>query len=221
MRAQLVLTPRFTGPAQSGNVVSEIPGTDPALPPILIGCHLDSWDLATGAIDDGAGCAIITAAALQARRAGPMARTIRLLWGGSEERGGLGGEAYAKAHGQDPHAIVLESDTGAARVWRYVPKFAVSNAGLAQKIADAISPMGVLPGEGPANGGEDVGQIGEAQHTAVIDLNQDMTQYFDIHHTADDTLDKIDPIALQQNVDVWAAVLRILGDERGVIAPIK
>ena len=219
MRVALVLTPRFTGDAPSGNVLAEIPGRDPTLPPVLIGCHLDSWDLATGAIDDGAGCAIITAAALQARRAGPLARTIRVLWAGGEERGGFGGAAYARAHAAEPHALAMESDFGADRVWRVRFHLATANAPLAARIAEALSPLSVVRGEGATEGGSDVGPIAAAQKLAVIDLSQDGTRYFDLHHTPDDTLDKIDPAQLQQNVDCWAVVLGILGNETGVIAP--
>jgi Zn-dependent M28 family amino/carboxypeptidase len=86
----LTLTPRFTGD-RSRAMSWPIVGRDPKLAPILVGCHLDSWDLATGAIDDGAGCAIVTAAALQASKDGQLLRTIRVLWAGGEERGGFGG----------------------------------------------------------------------------------------------------------------------------------
>jgi Zn-dependent M28 family amino/carboxypeptidase len=214
----LTLTPRFTGTVQSGNVVAELPGRDPSLPPILVGCHLDSWDLATGAIDDGAGCAIVTAAALQAVKEGQLLRTIRVLWAGAEERGGFGGEAYAKAHAKEPHALAMESDSGAGRVWRVNIAMGAADKALGEAIAARLSDMGVVRGEDKAEGGEDVGFIAAAQKTAVIDMTQDMTHYFDLHHTPDDTLDKIDPADLQQNVDTWAAVLKIAGNAQ-VIAP--
>jgi len=216
----LVLTPRFTGSVQSGNVIADLPGTNPALPPIVLACHLDSWDLATGAIDDGAGCAIITAAALQAAKAGPMARTIRLLWAGTEERGGFGGAAYAKAHAGEPHALAMESDTGADRIWRVQFALAGADKGLAQKISAALAPFGVAAGSGHPHGGTDIEPLVQSQKLAVIDLNQDMTRYFDWHHTPNDTLDKIDPAQLQQNVDVWAALLRVLGQTTTPIAPV-
>jgi carboxypeptidase Q len=214
----LTLTPRFTGPSPSGNVVADIPGRDATLPPILVGCHLDSWDLATGAIDDGAGCAIVTAAALQASHDGQLLRTIRVLWAGGEERGGFGGEAYAKAHAGEPHALAMESDTGAGRVWQAVLSLGKGDTALGDAITARLSDMGVVRGRGEAEGGEDVGAIAQAQKIAVIDMRQDMTHYFDLHHTPDDTLDKVDPAELQQNVDTWAAVLKIAGNAP-VIAP--
>jgi Zn-dependent M28 family amino/carboxypeptidase len=183
-----------------------------------VGCHLDSWDLATGAIDDGAGCAIVTAAALQAAKGGQLLRTIRVLWAGAEERGGFGGEAYAKAHAKEPHALAMESDSGAGRVWRVNIAMGAADKALGDTIAARLSDMGVVRGENKAEGGEDVGFIAAAQKTAVIDMGQDMTHYFDLHHTPDDTLDKIDPADLQQNVDTWAAVLKIAGNA-ATIAP--
>ena len=217
----LTLTPKPLGTLTSGNVIADLPGRDAALPPILVACHLDSWDLGTGAIDDGAGCAIITAAALQASQSGQLARGIRVLWAGTEETGGFGGQAYAKAHASEPHAVVLESDSGADRVYKVDFAFAESDKALTARLAGELARMGITQGHDRPEGGEDVGFVAEQQKTAVIDLRQDATRYFDWHHTPDDTLDKIDPAQLQQNVDAWAVVLKILGNYTGVIAPVK
>ena len=219
MAVQVTLTPRFTGVVTSGNVIADLVGSDPALPPVLVACHLDSWDLATGAIDDAAGCAIVTAAALQASKDGKLARTIRVLWAGTEEMGAYGGRAYADAHAGEPHAVVMESDTGADRVFRAGLQMGAANEPLAARIATELARFGITRGPNEAEGGADVGPIAAKQKLAVIDLNQDMTRYFDWHHTPDDTLDKIDPAQLQQNVDVWAAVLKILGNTTTPIAP--
>ncbi|WP_260922255.1 M28 family peptidase [Novosphingobium sp. 9] len=208
--------------APSGNVIADLPGRDPSLPMILLACHLDSWDLGTGAIDDGAGCAIITAAALAAQKDGQPLRTIRVLWSGNEEMGltGGGGDAYLKAHGAEPHAVAMESDFGADHVWALKTTFAPQNAPLVKKIEAALWPMGIVPHPGRAGGGEDVGPIIAANRLAVVDLAQDGTRYFDIHHTPDDTLDKIDPAQLQQNVDAWGTVLKVIANEPGPIATV-
>ncbi|SFG30196.1 Zn-dependent amino-or carboxypeptidase, M28 family [Novosphingobium sp. CF614] len=219
MRIDMTLMGKPFPDAPSGNVVAELPGRDPALPIILAGCHLDSWDLGTGAIDDGAGCAIVAAAALAAQQGGQTLRTIRVLWAGNEEMGLAdgGGAHYLKLHGSEPHAIAMESDFGADRVWQIKFSGAPENKELADKVNAALWPMGIVPHPGPADGGADVGPIIAAQHLTVIDLGQDGTRYFDLHHTPDDTLDKIDPAALQQNVDAWAAVLKIIANEPGDI----
>ncbi len=215
IRLNLTLTGKTTDNLPSGNVIGELPGRDPSLPPILLGCHLDSWDLGTGAIDDAAGCAIITAAALKAQEGGAPLRTIRVLWAGSEELGGFGGKAYAEKH-TEPHALAMESDFGAARVWRV--QFNMGDKALTDRIAAALSPMGIVRGAGLADGGTDVEPVIEKQKLAVVDLNQDGTHYFDLHHTPDDTLDKVDPAELAQNVAAWTEVLKIVANEPGAIA---
>lgn len=211
IRMKLVLTPKNLGPRQSGNVIAEVPGNDPAASPVIVACHLDSWDLGTGAIDDAAGCGIITAAARHVMATGKPRRTIRILWAGAEEVGVFGGTAYFDAHGKEKHAVALESDFGADRVWRVDFKLPDSAKPLAERIATALAPFGVVRGKQEAGGGADVGALIEAG-TPAVDLAQDGTRYFDIHHTPDDTLDKIDPVQLRQNVVVWTATLAILAN---------
>lgn len=215
MRLNLVLEGKAVGPLPSGNVIAEIPGRDRSLSPVLLACHLDSWDLGTGAIDNAAGCGIITAAAKQVQAAGMPLRTIRLLWAGSEEVGLLGGKAYAAAHGGEPHAVAMESDFGADKVWRVHFNVGPDNIALADRIADSLARMGIHRGNDRATGGPDVRAIIDRQKPAVIDLKQDGTRYFDLHHTPDDTLDKVDPAHLDQNVAAWATVVGIVANEPG------
>ena len=219
MTINLVLEGRAQPNMPSGNVVAELPGRDPSLPPVLVACHLDSWDLATGAFDDAAGCGIITAAALRAHTKAKPLRTIRVLWAGSEEIGVFGGAAYAKAHAGEPHALAMESDFGADRVWRVQFNLSAANKPMRDRIAAALAPLGIAAGGDKAGGGADVGAIIAAQKLSVIDLDQDGTRYFDLHHTPDDTLDKVDPVQLEQNVAAWAAVLEIVANEPGAITP--
>jgi carboxypeptidase Q len=211
LRMKLVLTPQNLGTKHSGNVIAEVPGSDPAASPIIVACHLDSWDLGTGAIDDAAGCGIITAAAKHVMSAGQPRRTIRILWAGAEEVGVFGGQAYFDAHGKEKHAVALESDFGADRVWRVDFKLPDSAKALTDRIAAAVAPFGVTRGKQPANGGADIGAL-IAAGVPAVDLAQDGTRYFDLHHTPDDTLDKIDPVQLRQNVTVWTATLAILAN---------
>jgi len=212
VRMHLTLTPRNTGTHQSGNVIADVPGTDPSAGMIVIGGHLDSWDLGTGAIDDGAGAAITVAAAHRLMQAGPHRRTIRVVLFGAEEPGGFGGDAlYARHHPADHVVLVGESDFGADRVWRVEPTLAPANAALADRIAALLAPLGVVRGSGAADAGTDLGPWVRGG-VAAVDLNQDGTRYFDIHHTADDTLDKVDPAQLRQNVAAWTALLAAAAD---------
>jgi len=199
----------------SGNVIAELPGRDRSLPPILLACHLDSWDLGTGAFDDAAGCGIIAEAALAAHKDGRPLRTIRLLWAGSEEVGVFGGAAYAEAHKAEAHAVAMESDFGADRVWRVKFNFADGHKDLTDRIAASLAEIGIVRSADRAGGGADTGAIAAAQKLAMVDLDQDGTRYFDLHHTPDDTLDKVDPAQLAQNVEAWRRVLVLIANEPG------
>ncbi len=212
---ELTLTPRFIGEQPSGNVIAELPGSDPSLPIILIACHLDSWDLSPGAFDNAAGCGIITAAAKQIMAQGQPLRTIRLLWAGAEEIGVFGGKAYAEKYADEAHALAMESDFGADRVWRVDLKLPEGSEELTERLHAALLPLGVIPGDEPAGGGADIRPIIAAQNLAVIDLQQDGTRYFDLHHSLNDTLDKVDPEQLRQNVAAWTAVLQIVANHPG------
>ncbi|HYN46573.1 MAG TPA: M20/M25/M40 family metallo-hydrolase, partial [Allosphingosinicella sp.] len=212
VRMRLTLTPRNIGRRQSGNVVAEVPGSDPAAGVILIGGHLDSWDLGTGAIDNAAGVAITVAAAHRIMQAGRPRRTIRIVLFGAEEVGGFGGAAHFSRHrGEGNVVLVGESDFGAGRVWRIHFSFGAANAALADRITDLLAPLGVVRGRERAGAGADLGAWATAG-TAAIDLKQDGTRYFDYDHTHDDTLDKIDPAQLRQNVAAWTAVLAAAAD---------
>lgn len=211
VRLKLKLTPRFAGEQTSGNVIAEVPGSDPAAGIVVVAGHLDSWDLGTGAIDDAAGIAITAAAAKRIMAAGQPRRTIRVLWAGAEEVGIYGGKAYFAAHGNEKHALAMESDFGADRIWRIDFKLPTEAAPLAEQIASAVMPLGITQGKQDASGGADIEALVKAG-VSVIDLQQDGTRYFDLHHTPDDTLDKIDPKQLAQNVAAWTAVLSIVAN---------
>ena len=215
----LLLTPQRVGMRDSGNVVAEVPGTDPAAGVILIGGHLDSWDLGTGAIDDGAGIAITTAAAKLLMEAGKHRRTIRVVWFGDEETGGFGGLAYAKAHVGERHALAAESDFGADRIWRFQTNLPDNAQGIADRLAAALDPIGVIRGASAAGDGTDV-EPTMATGVASINLSQNGLRYFDWHHTPEDTLDRIDPEQLRQNVAAWTVMLAILADAPEEIGPV-
>ncbi|MEO7365056.1 MAG: M28 family peptidase [Sphingomicrobium sp.] len=196
-------------PGESGNVIAEVPGRDPSAPILLVGGHLDSWDLGTGAIDDGAGVAIATAAAKRIMDAGRPLRTIRVVWFGSEEMGLYGGMFYKDVHGREAHYSIAESDFGADRIWKVDSKFGKPREAEAKLLQSALAPLGIVPGSLEEADGSDVGpMIGDG--VPGVGLSQDGTNYFDLHHTPDDTLDKIDPEALRQNVAAWTAMLAVL-----------
>jgi hypothetical protein len=202
-----------------GNVIADVPGSDPGAGIVLIGGHLDSWDLGTGAIDDGAGVAITTAAAMRVRAMGTPRRTIRVVWFGAEEPGGFGGEAYIKAHAQERHVLAMESDFGADRVWKFETNLPDAAKPIADRLAAALAPLGISRGRAGAHGGTDVGPT---IRTGVggVDMSQSGLRYFDYHHTPDDTLDKIDPVQLRQNVAAWTTMLAIVANAPEDIGPV-
>lgn len=210
VQLQLVSTPT-SRPGQSANVTAEIPGTVPG-EVIVLGGHLDSWDLGQGVFDDGAGVAIslATAAAIKAHvdRTGlAPRRTIRVVLWGAEEFGLIGGRAYAEAHRDEAIVLAGESDTGADRIFTLDSRVADAGLPLFAEMAAVLAPLGIQPN--PTNksgGGPDVGPLA-ATGVGVLDLGQDMTRYFDIHHTPDDTLDKVDRAQLDQNVAAWTAAI--------------
>ena len=220
VRVRLTLTPRIVGTQTSGNVIAEVPGRDPGAGIVLVACHLDSWDLGTGAIDDAAGCGIVAAAAKRIMDAGRPRRTIRVLWAGSEEVGVFGGKAYFDAHQGDNHVLAAESDFGADRVWRLDTNFAPANKPLVDRLAAALVPLGISAGREPARGGADVAALISAG-VAGVDLQQDGTRYFDLHHTPNDTLDKIDRAQLRQNVAAWTAMLAVAANAPEPISATK
>jgi hypothetical protein len=216
----LTLVSQKSEDGHSGNVIAEVPGRDASAPILLVGGHLDSWDQGTGAIDDASGVAIVTAAAKHIMDAGRPLRTIRVVWFGAEEPGGFGGLAYAKAHGKERYAIAGESDFGADSVWRFSSQLSKTDPAAYAQLTAALAPLGITKYDKGEAGGTDVEPTINAG-APWISLGQDGTRYFDYHHTPDDTLDKIDPAQLRQNVAAWTTVLAILsgGIEPGAKQP--
>ena len=199
-----------SGRGESGNVIAEVPGRDPKAPPVLVGCHLDSWDLGTGSLDDAAGCGIVTAAAKRIMEKGRPLRPIRIVWFGAEEIGLFGGLDYQKRYGALPHYALAESDFGAGRVWKVDSNLGPERADEAKRLQAVLAPLGIVPGALVEAGGSDIGPMLRENKQPGVALNQDGTHYFDVHHSAADTLDKVDPEALRQNVAAWTAMLAVL-----------
>ena len=214
---RLVLQSRTLADQPSGNVIAEVPGRDPKAPPVLVSCHIDSWDQSTGALDDAAGCAIVTAAAKRIMDAGRPLRPIRVVWFGAEEVGLFGGLDYRAKYGKQPHHAIAESDFGADRIWKVDSRLGPERKAEAEALRQALQPLGIVPGSLEEADGSDIGPM-LADGLPGVGLNQDGSRYFDIHHTPDDTLDKVDPSQLRQNVAAWTAMLAVLS---GGIEPAK
>ena len=209
LRIRIALDCGWNGIGNSFNVIGEITGSHRRLREevVVIGGHLDSWDLGTGAIDDGAGVAITMAAGHLIGRlpkAQRPARTLRVIAFANEEQGLYGGKVYAAQFKAEvaKQQLVAESDFGAGRIYGFNTGAAAHAKTAVAQIAEALKPLGIetMSKGGP---GPDVGPIA-AEGAAWAWLGQDGTDYFDYHHTPDDTLDKIDPAALAQNTAAYA-----------------
>lgn len=216
VRFRLTLGCRTLPDADSANVVGEVVGTELPREVVLLGAHLDSWDLGTGALDDGAGVAVVLAAARRVMTDRPPRRTVRVVLFANEENGLAGARAYAEAHRDElpQHVAALEADAGDGRV--YAVRYAGDGARRAtfHRLAQALAPMGVRERSEPAHGGADLSPL---EGVALVDLSQDMRRYFDHHHTANDTPAALDERSLNQVVEVWAAAVGELASMDGTL----
>jgi hypothetical protein len=211
LKLKIILTPERSKDAPTSNVVGEIPGTIRKEEVVLMGAHLDSWDLGRGAIDDAAGCGIVQEAArLVGERAhaegkaGP-ARTIRVVFFAAEENSGAGGRAYAAAHASEigKHVLAMEADFGTDKV--LAVRFMGPNIPAYDEITNALSPLQIPRVDGEAHPGSDVTPLVNSG-VPTIDLRQDGSHYFDIHHSANDTEDKLDARGMAQAATAFAEV---------------
>ncbi|MDX1677765.1 M20/M25/M40 family metallo-hydrolase [Arsukibacterium sp.] len=202
-RLSLHMKNNLPGEVTSHNVIAEITGSKRPDEIVLIGAHIDSWDEGTGALDDGAGVGLVMATAALLKQQKPE-RTIRVVLFGNEEGGLIGARAYAARHAAElqNHVFASESDFGAGRIWRFDTGFGEQALAFAADIQQDLKHLGIAAGTNTASGGPDVSVL-KALGVPVASLQQDGTDYFDFHHTPNDTLDKIDPAALQQNLQAW------------------
>ncbi len=215
----MLLTPKHLPPALSGNVVGEIVGGENSDEIVVLAAHLDSWDLGTGAVDDGAGVGIVLAAAklLLEKLPSPPARTLRVVLFGAEETGYAGAKAYVEKHAAtlSQQVVAAESDFGTGDIWRFdsyvEPRFLAT----LNDIGLVLAPLNIARGNNEARGGPDIRFLRDAG-VPVVTLLQDGSDYFDVHHTADDTLAAIAPRALDQNVAAYA-IFAYLATQSGAL----
>ena len=214
----------FDGAATSFNVIGEVSGSDPGAGFFALGAHLDSWDLGTGAVDDGAGVAMIMAAAkLIADMPQRSHRSLRVILFANEEQNVYGGREYARAHAHElaQHYGGAESDFGAGRVMGLVASVNDDARPAIEKLASLLAPLGIsYDASKSAYGGADLGQMRKLG-MPVVDLRQDGSKYFDIHHTANDTLDKVDPDDLKQNVAAWVTLAWFMAESKQALGPFE
>ncbi len=201
VKMHLVLTPQTLPEVESASVVGDLKGSEHPEQVVVISGHLDSWDLGTGAIDDGAGVAIsMEAANLVHKLQLKPKRTLRVIAWMAEENGSAGGRAYTKENENNiaNHFAAIESDNGAGHPIGINFKTKPEARGFLQPIAHVLQEIGA----GSLNPAQHVGaDIALLENSGVPAFSpmQDGRSYFNYHHTAADTMDKIAPRELQEN----------------------
>jgi carboxypeptidase Q len=203
---KLEISASAAGSYTSYNVIGEMTGTELPNEYVLIGGHLDSWDLGTGAIDDGAGCAITMAAAEFIKRNGiKPKRSIRVVLFANEEQGLFGGKAYLAAHQTQISKIqaAAEADLGQGPVTKMASFVRAEALPLVKQMHTVLAPLGIEPGDNNAFPGPDMGDLRMAG-AASFGLALKADDYFNLHHTPDDTFDKIEPARINQAAATYA-----------------
>ena len=208
VRMHLLLTPQTLPDAVSYNVIADLKGSEHPEQIVIVSGHLDSWDLGRGAIDDGAGVAIAmqTAQLLRHLRLKPK-RTIRVIAWMNEENGLMGGRTYYSDYKTDidKHFAAIEADLGAGHPLGIYVQGKPGIAALLQPLASILESQGASVLRDAEETGSDISPLGAAGVPSFAPI-QDARTYFNYHHTAADTLDKVNPRELRENCAVVATL---------------
>ena len=211
VRVTLNMSARMLRDAQSHNVMGELRGGDKANEIVVMGGHIDSWDVGQGAMDDAGGVVVAWEALRLLKKLGlTPRRTIRAVGWTNEENGMRGGNAYRDAHKDEPHQLAIESDGGVFSPTGFGFTGSPAARKLVESIATLLAPIGAST-IGPSGGGADIGPI-MATGVPGMGLDVDGTRYFWFHHTDADTPDKLNPAEVQRCVAVMAIMAYIAAD---------
>jgi len=209
---------RNLDPTPSANVTAELRGTTLPDEIVVIGGHLDSWDVGQGAQDDGGGCVIAMEAITVLRKLNMIPkRTIRVVLWANEENGLAGAKGYVEAHKDElsRHVAAIESDGGVFRPTGFSVECADAEcervaAEQLRDIMNLLSPLGSMDVK-TGSSGADVGPM-RASGVVLMGHRVEGSKYFDYHHSAADTIDKVDPTELSMNVAALATVAYVIAD---------
>jgi carboxypeptidase Q len=222
IEVRLTMGARTLPPAQSHNVVAEIRGAERPDEVIVMGGHIDSWDVGQGAMDDAGGCVAAWEALRLIKALGVRPkRTIRVVLWTAEEIGLTGANAYRDAHRAelDKHVLAMESDNGVFRPRAL--SFGGDSAGLAMmgRVATLLGSVGVYTAR--AGGPQaDISPL-YALGVPVASIDTDGSRYFWYHHSDADTIDKLDPLDLARNVAIFAVIANIVANMDGTLARVR
>jgi carboxypeptidase Q len=216
VRVRLRMEARFEADAESANVVGEIRGRELPDEVVLVGGHFDSWDVGTGASDDGVGCVVTWEAARLMKKLGIRPRrTVRVVLFTNEENGLRGGNAYRDVYFEhaEQHVLAIESDSGVFAPSRLGFTGSAAAQHVMRQIGDLLSPLG-LQDIGPGGGGADIGPIAAAGKVPMLAYQGDSMRYFTVHHTPADTVDRIAPEDVAKAAAALAVVTYVVADAK-------
>ena len=214
VRLRLKMEAKFEADVESFNVVGEIKGSEKPEEIVLVGGHFDSWDPGTGASDDAVGCVVTWEAARLMKKLNIRPkRTVRVVLFTNEENGLRGGNGYRDQHAQEAanHVFAVESDSGVFAPARLGFSGSEAARKIIAEIGTLLAPLGMQEISG-GGGGADIGPISALGKVPMMAYSGDSTKYFTIHHTAADTVDRIDPQEVSKAAAALTAMIYVVAD---------
>jgi carboxypeptidase Q len=202
----------------SRNAVAELVGSQKPDEVVVLGGHIDSWDVGTGAMDDAGGVVAAWEAVKLLKRLGLRPkRTIRVVAWTNEENGGRGSAAYRDTHMSElpKHVMALESDGGVFNPLGVGVTAGEGGIAIIRDVASLLSPIDADSAT-IGGGGADTGPLG-ALGVPTMSPNVDGTRYFWYHHSSADTMDKLDPREMAENVALMAVIVYVIADMPGTL----
>ena len=214
VRVHLSLEGRSDADAESANVVAEIRGRERPDEIVVLGGHLDSWDIGAGASDDGVGCIITWEALRLMKKLGLQPRrTVRLVLWTNEENGTRGASAYAEKYASSAmnHVFALEADSGVFEPARFGFSGSLAARNMIRDITSLLTPLN-LAETISGGGGADIDPIAQAGRAPTMAYMGDPTRYFTIHHTPADTVERIAPEEVSKGAAAIAVVTYVIAE---------
>jgi carboxypeptidase Q len=214
VRVRLKMEAKFEADVESFNVVGEIKGSEKPEEIVLVGGHFDSWDVGTGASDDGVGCIVTWEAARLMKKLGIRPkRTVRVVLFTNEENGIRGGNGYRDQHAAEAsnHIFAVESDSGVFAPARLGFTGSEAARRLIADIGTLLTPLGMQE-IAAGGGGADIGPIATLGKVPMMAYSGDSHKYFTIHHTPADTIDRIDPQEVSRAAAALATMIYVVAD---------
>ena len=214
VRVHLSLEGRSEGDVESANVVAEIRGREKPEEVVVLGGHVDSWDVGAGASDDGVGCVVTWEALRLMKKLGIQPRrTVRLVLWTNEENGTRGAAAYAEKYASTAmnHVFALEADSGVFEPARFGFSGSLAARNVIRDITSLLAPLN-LADTISGGGGADIDPIAQAGRVPTMAYMGDPTRYFTIHHTPADTVERIAPEEVSKGAAAIAVVTYVIAD---------